>query len=264
MRFGVNDTQWTVCAGLDDQGLAESFSSLDRVFELTGTLASKGAFCHVIRVRVGDRDYYVKRYWPRGKHARKALGRDHAETECRNLAYFARLGIPVPKVVAQGSQRTLGLLRRGAIVTEGVPLSSDLQTLACTRPDLFHDRQWLSRVLGLVADYVCRLHEDGFAHRDLKWRNILVTADDPSRVLFLDCPSGRHVSRLSLRHSIVRDLAMLDKSARAFLSRTMRLRFFRRYVGRARLSRGDRELMAQVMMFQPRHRRLPIPQSLNL
>ncbi|HNS21974.1 MAG TPA: lipopolysaccharide kinase InaA family protein [Sedimentisphaerales bacterium] len=264
MRFAVSDTRWTVCAGLEDQGPAESFSSLDRVFELTGPLASKGAFCHVIRVRVGDRDYYVKRYCPQGKHVRKALGRDHAETECRNLAYFARLGIPVPKVVARGSQRTLGLLRRGALVTEGIPLSTDLQTLACTRPDLFHDRRWLSHILGLVADYVHRLHEDGFAHRDLKWRNILVTTGDPPRVFFLDCPSGRHTSGPSLRHSIIRDLAMLDKSARMVLSRTIRLRFFRRYLGRTRLSPEDRALMTRIMTFESRRRWLAVPQSLNL
>ncbi len=264
VRFVINDTQWNLHIGLEDGSLAESFSSLDRVFELTGPRVSDGMFCHVIKWRVGDRDYYVKRYCPQGKHSRKAIGRDRADVERRNLAYFARLGIPVPKVIAQGSQHTLGLLRRGAIITEAVPLSADLRTLTLTCPDLFRDRRWVSHVLRLLANYVRRLHEDGFTHRDLKWRNILVTADEPPQVFLLDCPSGRHTSRLSLRHFIVRDLAMLDKSAKTWLSRTTRLRFYLRYSGHARLSREGKELIARVVAFRPRRRPVPVPQSLNL
>ena len=254
LRFVVNDLKWNVHVGLEDAPGARVFSSLDRVFELNGPQVSSGVFCHVIKWCVAGRKYYVKRYRPQGKHFRKAFSRDRSDIECRNLTYFAQMGIPVPKVVAEGSQRSLGLLRRGAIVTEEVPRSVDLQTLIRTRPDLFRDPEWRSRVMGSLAVHVRRLHEDGFTHRDLKWRNILVTAEEPPRVFLLDCPSGRHTSRLWRKHFIVKDLALLDRSARECLSRTTRLRFYLRYRCQTRLRREDRQLVARIMGFQFRHR----------
>ncbi len=228
------------------------FSSLDHVFELNGPQMSAGMFCHVIKWRASGRNYFVKRYLPQGKHFRKAFGRNRPGIECRNLAYFARMGIPVPRIVAEGSQRRLGLLRRGAIVTEEVPGSMDLQTLIRTRRDLFRDRKWLADVMRLLASHVRRFHEDGFTHRDLKWRNILVTTEEPPRVFLLDCPSGRHTWRLWLRHFVVKDLAHLDRSAKDCLSRTMRLRFYLWYRCQTRLRREDKQLIAKITGFRLR------------
>ncbi len=105
MRFSVNDMQWNLAAGPGDAVASESFSTLDRVFDLDGPRVSHGGLCHVIKLHLGGRDYYVKRYQNRGKHLLKAFGRNRAATEHHNLAYFARLGIPVPRVVAYGGVR---------------------------------------------------------------------------------------------------------------------------------------------------------------
>lgn len=263
MRFVLNSVQWHLDTSPEDADQTDAFSSIDRVFRLEGSEVSHGALCHVIKVHRGNRSYYVKRYRPRGPHVRKAVGRNRAEAEQRNLAYFARMGIPVPRVVAHGSQHWLGLLRRAAIVTEEVPSSADLETLACTRPELLRNRTWRSHVTRLLAEHLRRLHEDGFTHRDLKWRNILVTAGETPQVFLIDCPSGKHTSHLWLPHYIVRDLAQLDRSARQYLSRTMRLRFYLWYRGQRRLRPQDKELLAAITTFRFRHRPRSSPAPLN-
>lgn len=254
MKILAHGTQWHRRVGPDGADAKQLFSSLDRVFEVEGTPVSTGRFCHVVRIRAGDRDYYVKRYQPRGKHRRKALGRSRPLVEYRNLAYFTRMGIPVPRVVAYGSQHTLGLFRRGAIVTEEVFQATDLETLVRVRPDLLGNRTWVLQVLRTLADYVRRLHEDGFTHQDLKWRNILVTTGQTPKVVFLDCPSGRHRLGLWREHYIVKDLANLDRLARRHLPRTTRLRFYRWYRNRTHLNRKDKRRIARVVAFWARRR----------
>jgi tRNA A-37 threonylcarbamoyl transferase component Bud32 len=143
-------------------------------------------------VAADNQHYYIKRYQVRVKLLWKAFGRSRPMVEARNITYFARLGIPVPQIVGYGRQRILGLFIRGAFVTEEIPQTVDLQTLFRMRADLWKNRPWLFQALRLLANYVRRIHEDGFTHGDLKWRNILVTTTDAPRVFFIDCPSGSH------------------------------------------------------------------------
>ncbi|WP_306537212.1 lipopolysaccharide kinase InaA family protein [Geobacter sp.] len=247
MRFAVNTIQWNLDHEVDDTTEMELFSSFDRVFEMDGEIVSGGQFCETIRVVAGGRDYYVKRYRAQGKHRWKALGRSRPITEYRNLTYFSRMDIPVPRIVGYGSQSMLGLFRRGAIITEGVHQATDLQTLIRTQPALFHNRPWLLQVLRSLADYVRRIHEDGFTHGDLKWRNILATTTETPRVFFIDCPSGSRKLPLRHRHFLVKDLASLDRLAAQHLSRTTRLRFYLWYRNQTHLTNKDKELIAKVL-----------------
>ena len=166
--------------------------------------------------------------------------------EARNITYFARLGIPVPQIVGYGRQRLLGLFIRGAIVTEEIPQTVDFQTLFRTRADLWKNRPWLFQALRLIANYVRRIHEDGFTHGDLKWRNILVTTTDAPCVFLIDCPSGGRKSFFRRRHFVIKDLAGLDRPAAEYLSRTTRLRFYLWYRNQTRLTQEDKALIARV------------------
>ena len=246
MRFAINDVQWSLNVGSEDIAARESFSSLDRVFELDGLLVSPGKWCHVIKLCVAGRNYYVKRYAPRGKHLRKVFGPSRAINEHRNLTFFAHLGIPVPLTVAYGSQRILGLFRRAALITQEVPSAIDLQTLARTRPDLIGNRTWLSHLLRKVAEYVGRIHRDGFTHGDLKWRNILVTPDELPSVYFFDCPNGTHRLPVLRPHYIIRDLACLDRLAPQYLSRSTRLRWYLWYRDRTELTEEDKNILKAI------------------
>jgi len=248
MKFAVSTIQWTLDHTVNDATEMELFSSFDRIFDMVGEVVSKGEFCETIRVVAGGRDYYVKRYRAQGKHRWKAFSRNRPVTEYRNLTYFSRLDIPVPRIVGYGSQRSmLGLFRRGAIITEGVPQATDLQSLFLTQPGLFRNRPWLLQVLRLLADYVRRIHEDSFTHIDLKWRNILATTTEPPRVFFIDCPSGSHKLPLRHKHFLVKDLASLDRLAAQRLSRTTRLRFYLWYRNQAHLTDEDKKLIVKVL-----------------
>ncbi len=247
MKIAVNRVQWNQNVRPENAAVAEAFSSLDHVFELDGPLVSHGRFCHVIKVHVGDHNYFVKRYHPQGKHLRKVFGRSRPNNEQRNYAYFARMGIPVPQVVAYGSQRMLGLFLRGAIVTEEIPQAMDLQTLMRARPDLLHNQTWLLHLLRLLAESVRRIHEDHFTHGDLKWRNILATTEEMPRIFFLDCPNGSHKSCLWHRHSLIKDLANLDRLGEPCLSRTVRLRFYLWYRNQTRLTQKDKRLITKIV-----------------
>jgi len=252
MWTAITGTVWKWCSEPRNAAESEAFASLERVFELSGMQVSAGRLCCAVRVSVEGRNYYVKRYHARGKHRRKALGRNRPVCEARNLAYFDRMGVPVPRVLACGSQRVLGLFRRGAIVTEEVPDTTDLRSLAGSHPELFRNRTWLLQLVDTVADYVRAIHEDGFIHRDLKWRNILVVPDGVPQVFFIDCPSGGHWPPLARERYVAKDLAHLDRLAPRHMSRTMRLRFLLRYRNHTSLTTEDRKLIKKVAAFRDR------------
>lgn len=245
MTFVVNSVQWILRSDANATE-RELLSDFNRVFEMSGQLISSGRFCHTIKVAAGNHHYYIKRYQVRVKLLRKALGRSRPMVEARNITYFARLGIPVPQIAGYGRQRILGLFIRGAIVTEEIPQTVDLQTLFRTRADLWKNRPWLFQALRLIANYVRRIHEDGFTHGDLKWRNILVTTTDAPCVFFIDCPSGGRKSFFRRRHFVIKDLAGLDRPAAEYLSRTTRLRFYLWYRNQTRLTQEDKALIARV------------------
>lgn len=225
----------------------KAFSDFERAYQTEGRFVSKGRFCSTIRVVFDNRYYYVKRYRARG--ILKGFGRSKPVAEYHNYTYLERLGIPVPRIVGYGRVRFLGLFLQGAIITEEVPQAVDLQTLFSTRPDLWRNRSWLTQVLRLIADYTRRIHEDGFAHGDLKYRNILATTTEMPRVFFIDCPNGSRKSLLRRGHFIVKDLAGLDNVMAQHLSRTTRLRLFLWYRNRTHLKRGDKTLIARVRAF---------------
>jgi tRNA A-37 threonylcarbamoyl transferase component Bud32 len=245
MRLVVNSVQWNLT---DEANAVEKriLSDFHRIFEMDGQLVSNGRLCNTIRLSVDNRHYYIKRYRTQGKRLWKGFGRSRPVVEYRNLSYFAKLGIPVPRIVGYGGQRMLGLFLRGAIVTEEIPQSVDLQTLLHARPDLTQNRPWLFRALRLTANYVRRIHDTGFTHGDLKCRNILVTTTEAPRVFLIDCPTGSRKLPFRWRRFVLKDLATLDRLAALFLSRATRLRFFLWYRNHTRLTKEDKALIGRI------------------
>ena len=100
-----------------------------------------------------------------------------------------------------------------------------------------------------IAGLARTLHGHGFAHNDLKWRNLLVDGGPSPRVYLIDCPSGTFYRGAVLQYRIVKDLAWLDKPARRLLSRTQRLRFYLDYAGHARVTDDDRKRISKIVRF---------------
>jgi hypothetical protein len=238
-------------------GIAQrAFASLEQVFALVGERLGNNPFSEILRVECEDRPYYVKRYAGNGKNAlrgwfglRQWLATPRVETEWQNLLHFSAWGIPTARLIAYGLERRRGGFTRGALITEEIRDTVDLAQLAQQGDARLSDRRWLAEVSAQVARLVRRMHDAGFTHNDLKWRNLLVSGGESPVVYLIDCPSGRFWRGPFLRYRIVKDLACLDKMAKYHLTRARRLRFYLDYAGRERLDADDKRRIRAIVRF---------------
>jgi tRNA A-37 threonylcarbamoyl transferase component Bud32 len=238
---------WIITPPFADSPAAHAFATLEQAYARGGEIVSTSARGCCRRVEVGERRYYVKIYAGAGKGLRSWLGRSRVRTEWENLVLFQSLGIPTPPVVAYGETRKRGCFHGGVLITAEVPDAVDLRTLAIRRDAHLLDAVWRREVLRRVADYTRCLHQAGFVHNDLNWRNILVTTEGAPEVFFIDCPSGRWWPRLLREGRTIKDLAYLDKLGRQYLSRADRLRFYRSYREIGRLQPEDKRHVGRVL-----------------
>lgn len=240
-------SDWQLVPGTD-AAARQAFASLDAVFALDGDPVAKSPMSEVLRVRVGDRDYYVKRYAGLGKRPlRRMLDRPRVQNEWENLQRFAAWGIATAPLVACGLESRLGRFVRGALVTAGIPDTVDLRQIALSGDPRLKSRRWWDGVSRQLAAATRTLHAHGFAHNDLKWRNLLV--DGAGKLYLIDCPVGGFWYGPFLRYRIVKDLACLDKVAKHHLSRTRRLRFYLDYAQKTKLDAADKRRIRRVLRF---------------
>ena len=247
---------WYLNPEYRDGDVAAYFQDIDAVFSLEGEVVSRDPLCRVLRVSIDGRCYYVKRYAGNGKGLvrqwfglRGLLAPQRVMREARNFLFFREHGVPTATVVAYGLERSFGSFVRGALVTEEVPQTRDLAKTVREHPEYLKNKPWLETVSKQVADMTRTLHDAGFAHNDLKWRNILVDEGDAPTAYFIDCPTGMFWWPPFLEYRIVKDLACLDKVAKYTLRRSWRLRFYLDYVGRARLNAADKVRLRKVLAF---------------
>lgn len=240
---------WHISERYRDTILVEVFSDLSKTFSIQGEQITRNPVGRVIKVEIDGHFYFVKLYSRGGKRLRRFLGKSRARTEWENLLYFSKLGIPTAYIVAYGQELRWGLFRRGALITEELKNTTDMAALVKAQSPLLKDKNWVMRVCRQIADFTKRLHENGFIHYDLKWRNILINNEKKPRVFFIDCPVGKKRFGPVLRRGIIKDLACLDKMAKYQLSQTDRLRFYKTYSGHNKLTRGDKRLIKKVLIF---------------
>lgn len=235
-----------------DAAARQAFADLDAVFALEGTVVALDSLTRTLRVEIGGRGYYVKRYAGLGKKPlRRLLATPRVQVEWQNLRHFAAWGIPTARLVACGLERQAGRFLRGALVTAEIPDTTDLGRLARTgaigNDGRLQSRPWVDGVSRQLADIARRMHAHRFAHGDFKWRNLLV--DGAGRLYLIDCPSGRFWWPPFLEFRIVKDLACLDKVAKYHLSRTQRLRFYLDYARKGRLEAADKRRIRKIVRF---------------
>lgn len=223
------------------------FSTLNDTFTLKGTPITASPISDVQKLSIGGTHYFIKRYYKAGKGLRAWLGQSRIESEWLNLQRFASWGIPTTHTVAWGLEKKWGIFIRGAMVTEEIPNTMDLEHLAKTQDPRLKNPGWVKSISTQLAAYTRFIHEKNFAHNDLKWRNLLV--DDQERLFFIDCPCGKFWWKPFLKRRIIKDLACLDKVAKHQLSKAQRLRFYLQYADKKKLSMADKNQIHQILQF---------------
>lgn len=230
-----------------DSQVPEPFRSLKSVMQLEGELVSKAKHRDVIKLNHEGKTYYIKRYTAAGKGLRAHLGRSRVRAEWENLQFFWHLNIPCPKLISYGEQRSLtsGYVA-GAYVMLALPNVVPLNAIE-QYPALLEDRAWRIGLLTQIAQHVKTLHDEGFAHGDLYWRNILLALQETPTVYFIDCPMGKMYFGPQLNYQKIRDIASLAKDSHPYFSRTDLMRFFLAYRGHLRLTPEDKVFMRKVI-----------------
>ncbi len=199
------------------------------------------------RLRWQGETYYLKTFFQAGRGFRRYLGPSRARGEYLNLLRLRDLGIPVPEVMFWHEERTFGIFRGALLLLRDIPNSTDLATIARTGDARLQDRHWRLTVMHKLATYCRRFHDAGFVHNDLKWRNVLVTAD--TALYFIDCPLGGFRFGPRRRRGQLKDLACLDVLAAKFLSRTDRLRFYKLYAGTDKLFAEHKTHIRKILQY---------------
>ncbi len=223
---------------------ASVFGSLDAIFRLDGERITGDRISNVIRVEHKGIRYYVKRYSVAGKGLRRFFGKPRIQSEWENLLWFASHGIATAPVVAYGMETTFGLFRRGALITQEIPSTSDLARLARNNDARLTNRHRVRHISQQVADAMRTMHSNGFIHNDFKWRNLLV--DDHDRLFLIDCPLGAFWRSKLFEYRVLKEFATLDRVARYKLSNTQRLRFYLQYAGKTRLAAEDKAFIRKL------------------
>jgi hypothetical protein len=202
-----------------------------------------------------EKTYYVKTFKGPGSRIKFWFNTSRYQRELRNLRYFNSLGLETPALIAYGHQTHLGVLQQAVLVTAEVADAADLEQIARSG-DLYRNGiPAVRKILCELASATSTMHADGFYHKDLKPRNILVRqTGNETELFFFDCPSGHHPPRLLLRRGIVRDLAHLEEGLRGHVRRVDLLYMYKQYRGCDRLNDNDKALARDALSYYSKRR----------
>lgn len=208
----------------------------------------------------GDRSaVFVKRYhYPRWSQRIQGMFRgtffqtSRARSEYRAMKVMRDLGIQAVRPIAYGERRICHFLRSCFLITEAVPdampLSSFIQTFGKHRGSSNAVR-YRREILSSLARQVRHMHQAGFVHRDLFWRNVLIRSlpGDRFEFYFLDASVGKRIRMPQRRQdNIVRDIAAMGAVAPHFCSKADQLRFLLEYLETDKLDEKNRRWLLRV------------------
>lgn len=168
-----------------------------------GEVFKPGSRSHAVRVEIGQRSYFLKRYNCRGPlySLRNAVRPSRAWRTWETTLTFQARQVPVPRPLVLLEKRRFRLLGRSYILMDFVAESERLRSLW---PQLGEEaRKTLLETLGAALG---RMHRAGCLHGDLKWDNILVASDGGSGFQLVDL-DGSRVLKSFRRASAEKDLA---------------------------------------------------------
>jgi len=237
---------WRILPDYQNTQLGHLFKNFNDAYAYKGNFVAG----RVYKMSIDNKNYYLKKFVMRKKVWVRFLSFSKIMSEVNNLLLFQRLGIPVAKVVAYGQERIAWIVQRGLLITEELVNCQDLIWIIDHSPHLLQQADWVQKVSHQVADATRRMHHYGFAHSDLKWRNIMVDikADFP-QIYLIDCPAGMRWFRPFLEYRIIKDLACLDKRAKYELSKKQRLAFYKDYAQCHKLMIKDKKRIRKILQF---------------
>ena len=181
--------------------------------------------------------FHLKRYrYPTWAKSKGLLGRGTLwgtppeVAEFKNLEFLREKGVPAVKPVAAVAETHKLRLVAHALLTEDVPGAVDLEKRLAAKGDPVRDDPRVRRrTLELIGRLLHRMHSEGFTHRDLYARNVLVRVEenDPS-VVFCDCRRG---GPPTMHSKSMGDLATLDADLVGRVPVRDRMRGLRAYAG---------------------------------
>ena len=194
--------------------------------------------CYRIMLASGRVIYYKRYdYRTRWKAAlRFWLRPSKAAIEKWGYQRYHACGVDVPRTVAFGESRVMGVLRVAFIITEEVPDAVSLDTfVAAGLPgiDVAERAGKMSAFAGRLADSMHNAHIACVFNYDLNLRNILVQSRDGEYYpVIIDCPRA-FVSCLRRRYGITADLSALARLAVSWLTLHQRYHFLAACLGSA-------------------------------
>ncbi len=250
----INKDIWYFSGDQLSEGDRSKLDCLEKVLALKTERVSKDRISHIGHCSL-ERLYYIKVYLDGGGLLRQWLGHARFDREYKNILLFNQLGIATPPLIAYGKDVVRFKLNRGVIVTEGLTDCLTLEQLALQNRLYERGVPWLRKVLSQIAEYTRLLHDDGFLHVDLKWRNILISDDEAGKVYFIDCPSGYHPPAWIFEKSLIKDLACLDRDAKLYFRKADQLFLYKSYARTTRLSVSDKKKIAATRAYYGNGRR---------
>lgn len=248
-----------------DQNYEQAFrdsglTNIKFVFALRAgeNLAKKNLAAYRTRIKfqIGSpaKDVYLKRYEnPPLKIQLDKWLCNHGPITCGLFeAGAARLlnacGINTSQVIAFGEKKRLLFENKSFVITEQVPQAASLEQKL---PDYFRaqptkDNLAKRRIfIKKLAKFVKKFHNTGFRHRDLYLCHIF--CDDKNNFTLIDL--ARAFQPLIFKKKfLVKDITQLYYSAPAeIFSRTARLRFYKSYRGRKKLTVSDKNSIKEVL-----------------
>jgi len=177
--------------------------------------------------------------------AKKPVSCALAEVEAAQK--LAAIGINTPRMTAWGQSRGSFFEKRSFAAIEkikdGVSLERSLPDFfngPATKENLVLRRQFIRQ----LALFIRKFHDTGYRHRDLYLCHIFRVPD--GRFYLIDLARAFKPMLLGEQYR-VKDIAQLHYSAPAkYFSKTDRLRFLLAYLGREKLSAGDKNFARRI------------------
>ncbi|MEM9621831.1 MAG: lipopolysaccharide core heptose(I) kinase RfaP [Pseudomonadota bacterium] len=223
---------------------------IEEAFALQGDVFRDVPGRRTLRVRLGDRSYFVKLHYGVGwleivknwlQFKRPVVGAENEFMACRNLQLA---GIAAPVVAAFGRGAGSPAQRKSFVLCDELAGYTSLEDVTETwfgNPPTAHQRH---RLLIAVAHFAKQFHAQGFIHRDFYICHLVIAPDvltqldtpdrenSPAPLAVLDLHRARQFPTIP-RRWLKRDLAaLLFSTLDLGYSRADWLRFVRLYSGR--------------------------------